>query len=118
MFFKKNIHKIMEKTFLFLIDEGFILEKYNNGPNLELYYVKENISINLYYYLGMKDSKSVYCFDVALLIDDTTINILSLDKIFGKDNILKLKKDIYGISNDKKVLVFAKFIKENLSLIL
>ncbi|MDE6029442.1 MAG: hypothetical protein K2F90_03885 [Clostridiales bacterium] len=118
MFWKKR-KKFIVDDFSFLKDYGFSMKKYSRAPDVEYVYVRNDLEIELAYYLGVLESyEQAMCFCVIISNINGRKNLLQCAEEFGADLINKLIADIKDLDADAQVPIYAQFLKDNIDVLL
>ena len=119
MFNKNKKKQIVESDFAFLLERGFVMEKFVRPPDVECVYSLNNLEINAQYYIGVLPSyKKTMCFDVTVTVGDERRNLLQCIDIFGFDSIYELMMKIRYLPASDQITEYAKFLQENIDMLL
>lgn len=100
-------------------DYGFSSTKYLRAPDIEYVFVRDDLEIELAYYLGVSETyEESMCFCVIISNVNGRNNLLQCTEIFGADLINKLIADIKDIDADAQVPIYAQFLKDNIDTLL
>ena len=113
--FKMNIHKAMEKQFRFLLEYGYVLKKYRNGGDLDLWYTNTKSEILISYYYGIDSAyKKHYDLQVIITKDKLHNNLLRSYRIFNENDLSVLEQSLAGKNTAVQLDLYAAFIQRHI----
>ncbi len=116
--FKRNMHKLIQEEFAFLLEYGFQKEKYQKGEDLEVYYRKDGISVGTCYYYGINNCWEMqYEFNVIIEKDNEEKRLLECH-LFNQQNLQQLKNDLINKKMRDQIHFYSLFLKNNISALL
>lgn len=95
------------------------MKRYVRPPDEERVYSKNNIVIEVCYYLGVyPNGKTDMCVDVILTVDKCRKNLLKSDQIFDTELLEILKTNIDTVTPLEQIPIYAEFLKTNINMLL
>ena len=109
------MNRVIIKKFKILEKQGFKRKVYFQNGDLQIYYTKEKLTIEVHYYLS---TIMQYCLEVIVDYNGKRANIFNCE-FFDQAEISLLKSQIHSIGESdslkKKLDVYIEFIKKTLN---
>ena len=133
---RKKFKRIARKKFSYLIEYGFNARQDDFGAfEQNLVFEKGSWSVSICYYEGLsKDYKKCEVVDIVIeyalqgtiltvpmfgIVEFNKIraNLKSCEKLFGRDKISQLNKDLANLDLEKQLSIQAGFLKNNITVL-
>ena len=109
-----DYERLIKKEFCFLLKYGFIRKNYTRNFEVEIYFVKDSLSIGINYV--SYNNSIVGCGIEKKHIKENILqsNMFSYDQLIELNNLISTNID----DAEEQIKIYAKFISENIGQIL